>query len=92
MPLLTEAQARPNLTVARVAKKISEKLDDYWGELRSYFHEAVLLDPSTKFTTFESDADKYSARRAIRITYKAYTPSTETLTQQTLKPDKATSA
>ena len=78
--------------MARVAKKISEKLDDYWGELRFYFHEAVLLDPSTKFTTFESDADKYSARRAICITYKAYTPSTETLTQQTLKPDKATSA
>src|SRR2546421_3908578 len=83
--LLTEAQGDTNQTTARVAQKINEKLSEYWDELQSYFYETVLLDPSTKFTTFTSDADKYRARRAICTTYKVYAPSTEDTNQQTLR-------
>ena len=75
--LLTEAQGDTNQTRARVAQKINEKLSEYWDELQSYFYETVLLDPSTKFTTFTSDADKYRACQAICTTYKVYAPSTE---------------
>src|SRR5205807_7215798 len=84
--LLTEAQTESNSTKARVAKKISEKLDDYWDELKSCFLESVLLDPSTKFTTFRSNADKFNARQTIQMVYETYAPLVESTNQPIPKP------
>ncbi len=84
--LLTEAQTESNSTKARVAKKISEKLDDYWDELKSCFLESVLLDPSTKFTTFRSNADKFNACQTIQMLYEIYAPLVESTNQPIPKP------
>lgn len=51
---LTEAKNEVNPIKSRIAEKILEKLDKYWNELQSALPEAVLLDPSSKFSTFGS--------------------------------------
>src|SRR2546423_7195574 len=90
--LLTEAQSKSRSIEARIAEKITQKLDDYWDDLQSYFHEAVLLDPSTKFATFKSSTDKYNARQMIHMTYEAYAPIVEDVNQQSSRLDQITSA
>ncbi|CAG8778798.1 10764_t:CDS:2, partial [Cetraspora pellucida] len=51
--VLNNSQIEEDTIKGQIAKKISRKIDYYWNELQTYFHEAVLLDPLTKFTTFE---------------------------------------
>ncbi|CAG8787792.1 10335_t:CDS:2, partial [Cetraspora pellucida] len=51
--VLDDSQIEEDTIKGQVAKKISRKIDYYWYELQTYFYEAVFLDPSTKFTTFE---------------------------------------
>ena len=76
----------------RIAEKITQKLDDYWDNLQSYFYEAVLLDLSTKFATFKSSTDKYNACQMIHMTYEAYVPIVEDVNQQSSRLDQITSA
>ena len=90
--LLTEAQSKSRSIEARITEKITQKLDDYWDDLQSYFHEAVLLDPSTKFMTFKSSTDKYNARQMIHVTYQAYALIIEDVNQQVLRLDQTASA
>ncbi|CAG8618834.1 9563_t:CDS:2, partial [Gigaspora rosea] len=75
MEILDDAQIELDSVKGRIAKKISNKINHYWDELQLYFYEAVLLDPSTKFTTFESDTQKHNALLKIRSTYQNYLPS-----------------
>ncbi|SRR6266542_461874 len=66
---LTEVQDKSNSIKSHIAEKIIGKLDKYWDELQSYFPEAVLLDPSSKFSTFRSSDEKRNAHQIINAIY-----------------------
>ncbi|CAG8652439.1 3578_t:CDS:2, partial [Ambispora leptoticha] len=79
---LTEAKREINSTKSRISEKILEKLDKYWNELQSSLPEAVLLDPSSKFSTFYSSYERNYVRQIINKTYKNYAPSDNGTTNQ----------
>ncbi len=60
---------------ARVAKKMSLKLNKYWDEHKATFYEAVILDSDNKLLSFESDMEKHDACKTIRAIYKTYDTS-----------------
>ncbi|CAG8748917.1 2701_t:CDS:2 [Gigaspora rosea] len=90
--VLDDSQIEEDTIKGQIAKKISRKIDHYWNELQTYFHEAVLLDPSTKFTTFEHSTQRDDALRQIRSTYQTYIPAEENTTLRAKTQTEATSA
>lgn len=90
--VLDDSQIEEDTIKGQIAKKISRKIDHYWNELQTYFHEAVLLDPSTKFTTFEYSTQRDDALRKIRSTYQTYLPAEENTTLQAETQTETTSA
>jgi hAT family C-terminal dimerisation region/Domain of unknown function (DUF4413) len=74
-----------------VARKMRLKLDKYWDEHKTTFHEAVILDPNNKLVSFESDMDKNNACETIRATYRTYYASRDN-EYRSVQPSKAESS
>ncbi|CAG8457507.1 600_t:CDS:2 [Acaulospora morrowiae] len=53
--ILKEAQQENNTIIKRVVDKMEKKLNKYWRELKSAFHEAVILDPNSKLASFKDE-------------------------------------
>ncbi|RIB01938.1 hypothetical protein C2G38_2229232 [Gigaspora rosea] len=90
--VLNDSQIEENTVKGQIAKKISRKIYHYWNKLQTYFHEAVLLDPSTKFTTFEHSTQRDNALRQIRSTYQTYISAEENTTLRAETQTETTSA
>lgn len=89
---LTEAKNEVNPIKSRIAEKILEKLDKYWNELQSALPEAVLLDPSSKFSTFGSSFEKDNVRQIVNETYQSYAPPVDNTNEQILETNQLMSA
>ncbi|CAG8702647.1 121_t:CDS:2, partial [Cetraspora pellucida] len=100
--VLDDSQIEEDTIKGQIAKKISRKIDYYWNELQTYFHEAVLLDPSTKFTTFEhkntisqtetqtetTSACDYFRRQIKQIHHSSFTLHNDVLDEYLNAPDE----
>ncbi|CAG8738956.1 4122_t:CDS:2, partial [Acaulospora morrowiae] len=68
--ILKEAQQENNTIIKWIVDKMEKKLNKYWGELKSAFHKAIILDPNSKLASFK-DEEKCEAQNMIYTTYKA---------------------
>ncbi|CAG8671618.1 6156_t:CDS:1 [Cetraspora pellucida] len=89
---LTKAKNEINSIKSYMSVKILEKLNNYWNELQSSLLEVVLLDPSSKFSTFCSDSERDGVCQIINKTYESYAPPNKKINVQVLETSHLTSA